>query len=127
MAETRKPRTEPGGLESLVLGVLWDQGPLTTPEVHARIGQPRQLAYTTILTVLQRLMKKGLVTRDGGGRSHVYRPSISRTQHTEAQARRLAETLLDLGDVGVAAFLVEAHRLDPEMLDELRRRLGEAS
>ncbi len=125
MDETRKPRAESGRLESLVLETLWDHGPLTTPEVHARIGQPRQLAYTTILTVLQRLMKKGLVTREGGGRSHLYRPSISRSQHTEGQARRLAETLVDLGEVGVAAFLAEADRLDPDMLAELRRRLRE--
>ena len=55
--------SQPGELEAAVLEALWAGEELSTPAVHERVGVPRGLAYTTILTVLQRLRKKGLVKR----------------------------------------------------------------
>lgn len=124
MSEGRKQRAAAGDLELEVLNALWDAGPLSTPDVHAQVGRRRQLAYTTILTVLQRLTKKGLVTRSGGGRSHIYAPALSRDEYAEERARVIAGTLVELGEVGVAAFLAEADRLDPDVLRQLRRKLG---
>lgn len=114
-----------GGLEGAVLEALWAHGELTTPEVHERVGTPRGLAYTTILTTLQRLHKKGLLTRVDRGRGHAYAPAISRAQFLENRASGLAAQLLQLGDTGFAAFLAEAQRLDPDMVATLRARLRE--
>ena len=112
-----------GELESAVLEALWDEGELATPIAHERVGVPRGLSYTTILTVLQRLTAKGLVVRRGGGRSHLYSPAVTREAFAERRAESLAAALVELGTSGVGAFLAEAGRLDPDMISALRSKL----
>jgi predicted transcriptional regulator len=121
------PRAEAlGALEAAVLDALWHEGESTTPEVHERVGRPRGLAYTTILTVLQRLTRKGLVARKRAGRSHVYGPALTREEFAELRGQTLASLFVQLGASGQAAFLAEAERLDPELLERLRKRVRRA-
>jgi predicted transcriptional regulator len=115
-----------GELEAAVLSALWEGGELSTPAVFEQVGKPRNLAYTTILTVLQRLYRKGLVTRRGEGKAHVYAPALTRDQFSERRAERLAGAMVELGNAGLAAFLAEANRLDPAFVAQLRRQLLEA-
>ena len=115
-----------GDLEAVVLASLWEGGELSTPQVFEQVGVPRRLAYTTILTILQRLHRKGLVTRQAAGKSHVYAPALSRDQFSERRAEVLAAAMVKLGSAGVSAFLSEASRLDPEFLAELRAQLKDA-
>lgn len=75
MARSRgvPPRRGAGELESEVLAALWAADrPLTTAEVHQAVDS--DLAYNTVLTILTRLLEKGLVDRTAEGRRHVYRP-----------------------------------------------------
>ena len=115
--------TSVGELEAVVLAALWDNGELSTPAVFAEVGKPRGLAYTTILTVLQRLHKKGLVARRGEGKAHVYAPTMSREQFSERRGEFLAGAMVKLGDAGLSAFLLEAGRLNPTFLAQLRVHL----
>lgn len=112
-----------GELEGAVLDALWDAGELATPAVHEKVGLPRKLAYTTILTVLQRLNKKGLAGRREEGRSHVYFAALSREEFARKRGEGLASTLSALGEVGMAAFLAEAERVDPGAFEVLRAKL----
>ena len=112
-----------GALEAAVLEALWSAGEMTTPAVHEAVGRPRGLAYTTILTVLQRLTRKGLVSRRGGGRSHVYAAALTAEEFAERRAESLASTFVGLGNAGVAAFLAEAKRLDASVVEVLRKQL----
>jgi len=114
-----------GDLEGPVMEALWERGALSTPEVHEVVGKPRGLAYTTILTTLQRLHKKGLLERVDSGRGHRYAPAQSRESFIAGRAQQLAARLMQLGDPGVAAFLSEAGRLDPDVVAKLRERLGQ--
>lgn len=112
-----------GELEGSVMAALWEAGELTTPEIHDLVGRPRGLAYTTILTVLQRLARKGLVNASQAGKRHRYTPALSESEYRERRAESLAEELVGLGSTGVAAFFAEVERLDPEVVGALRRRL----
>ena len=120
-----EPKSSVGELEASVLEMLWDSGELSTPAVHELVGKPRGLAYTTILTVLQRLHRKRLVTRREQGKSHAYAAAISRTAFAERRAQSLASEVMALGPAGMAAFLAEATRLDPEAVELARRELAE--
>ncbi len=104
---------------------LWSSGQLSTREAHEIVGKPRELAYTTILTILQRLHGKGLVERQQHGRTHRYTACFSREAFEGGEAQKLAESLVRIGDAGVAAFLSEAQRLDPAVVDALRKQLEE--
>lgn len=119
------PSTSVGELESSVLEALWTRGELATPAVFDAVGRPRALAYTTILTVLQRLYRKGLVSRRGAGKAHVYSPAMSREQFSERRAEVLAGAMIGLGSAGLSAFLAEADRLDPAFVSNLRNQLRE--
>jgi len=124
--EGASPSTSVGELEASVLSSLWDSGEMSTPAVFQQVGQPRGLAYTTILTVLQRLHRKGLVSRRGAGKAHVYSPAMSREQFSERRGEFLAVAVVGLGRAGMSAFLAEAKRLDPEFLAILRARLDQS-
>lgn len=78
-----------GELESAVMAQLWSaDAPRTVREVHEALTPTRQLAYTTVMTVLDRLAKKGLVTQERDERAYRYSPARSREQMT-------AELMLD--------------------------------
>lgn len=121
--DSTSPTTSVGELEASVLTALWERGPSSTPEVYEEVGKPRGLAYTTILTVLQRLFAKGLLERQSRGKTHVYEAALSREEFSERRAELLAGAVVELGGAGLSAFLVEADRLDPAFVDELRSRL----
>ena len=112
-----------GELEGAVLNALWDAGELSTPAVFEEVGKPRELAYTTILTVLQRLNRKGLLSRRESGKSHIYSPAVSRKEFAERRGQSLAGVIVKLGSAGVVAFLAEATRLDPAVVDLMRDEL----
>lgn len=80
------------------MDVLWDSdGQLSVREVHERLVQDRDLAYTTVMTVLDRLAKKKVVTRVRDGRAWQYAPASSREEMTAASMRTTLEAL-DTGD-----------------------------
>lgn len=74
-----------GDLEREVMQQLWDEPvPLTVRQVHERISRERDLAYTTVMTVLDRLAKKGVVKRVKRDRAYLYEPVQSREEMTAA-------------------------------------------
>src|SRR5512140_3612283 len=115
-----------GELEGPVLESLWEDGELSTPVVYERIGKPRGLAYTTILTVLQRLHKKGLAGRREEGRAHIYFAAVSRDEFSRRRGQALAASLAGLGEAGLAGFLAEAERGDSGVFDLLKAKLASA-
>ena len=90
-----------GELENRVLSVLWATDRAMTPrEVHAVISAKRDLAYTTVMTILTRLWEKEEVTREKHGRSFVYQPVLGRDERV---AQRLQE-VLDAADDRLVAL-----------------------
>jgi BlaI family transcriptional regulator, penicillinase repressor len=80
-----------GELEARVLEVVWDRGGwLTTREVLAILTRERRLAYTTVMTILVKLWRKGLLERTKDGRAFAYHAVLTRE---EWAARRMGELL----------------------------------
>ncbi|MFF5228871.1 BlaI/MecI/CopY family transcriptional regulator [Dactylosporangium sp. NPDC000521] len=74
-----------GDLEREVMAQLWDAGePLTVRQVHERLDPSRGLAYTTVMTVLDRLAKKGVVTQQKADRAYRYTATQTREEMTAA-------------------------------------------
>jgi predicted transcriptional regulator len=109
-----------GELERAVMDVLWDQGGSLTPgEVHRHLEDP-SLAYTTVMTILVRLWRKGRVERHRDGRAYAYHPVVSREQYVAA---RMEELLADTPDrSAVFSHLVEG--MNPDDRAQLRRLLN---
>jgi predicted transcriptional regulator len=91
-----------GELEAVVMDVLWSgDEPLRVRDVRLRLAPERPLAYTTVMTVLDNLHRKGWVRRELDGRAYLYRPAASREEET---ARALRD-LLDAGGDTEAVLL----------------------
>ncbi len=114
-------RLAPGELTQQVLHALRAcDGWCTVRDVREILEQDRDIAHTTVLTVLQRLTQQGLLDHRKSGRSGEYRIA---DQVDPAGARSLVDqALARFGDVAVAQF-VERTREDPKLLAELHRLL----
>jgi predicted transcriptional regulator len=111
-----------GPLEQRMLDALWARGSATVRELLA--SECPDLAYTTVMTTLDRLFKKNLLTRSEEGRAFRYAPRLSREElHREAASHAIRQ----LRDVSPAStlplsFLVEIlGEQDAELLDDLQK------
>jgi len=109
-----------GELERAVMESLWSAAaPVTAREVQEALGD-RRLATTTVLTVLGRLERKGLVTRERDGRAHRYRAVGSREDHVA----ELMNVALDAAGDRSAALARFVGSIPPEERARLRDLLG---
>jgi predicted transcriptional regulator len=100
-----------GDLERAVMDVLWVDGSrwCTVREVHESLAAGRDIAYTTVMTVLDRLAKKGLVAQERDGRAYRYRTVASRGAMTADLMREaLDEFAVDERRTALVAFVGDA-------------------
>ena len=120
-----------GDLEARVMQALWRlKRPAPARVVHVRVSRDHRVELLTVVTVLNKLAAKGLVTRTRQDKLLHYSPVYSRDEFTEQASRRVVEGILSLAPAAVAASLVDVlAQRDPEQLAELgrlvRRRLRE--
>ena len=112
-----------GRLEREVMDVVWADGEGTVRSVQARL--PRKAAYTTVMTTLDRLFKKGFVVRRLEGRAFVYAAARTRDELAATVTRGLLRSLLSKGPGTARPFLsnlVDAvGEGESDLLDELER------
>ncbi len=111
-------------LESEVMEQLWAGGESSVRSVmealnaHAR----KERAYTTYMTILARLHKKGLMTRRREGKTDYYTPAYERDEYMALRAKAEVEGLVDqYGDVALSHFAEQMAQLDPARRRALQR------
>lgn len=131
MASTDGPSAEDllGPLEYAAMSALWTGGPASVPVVLERINrrrpEGRQLAYTTVMTVLTRLHEKGWLERRRRGRGYEYTPRFDEAQLLAHLSRQEVGALLErYGDVALAQFAAAVERTDPALLRRIRALAG---
>jgi predicted transcriptional regulator len=120
-------------LEAIIMGVVWRHFPVSARDVWDRLHGPRSAAqgakakaraYTTIMTTMDRMHKKGLLRREKQGLAWVYTPTRSEAEFNKALADRLADQIVDEhGEVGLMA-VVEAASSDDAMLKRLEELIA---
>jgi predicted transcriptional regulator len=112
-----------GDLEMRVMGVLWDESPLTVRDVKGRLkGKP---AYTTVMTTLDRLYRKGLLARTKNGVAFVYLPAMDRAEYQRRVVQAaVAPLLAEGGNAVLAAFVDAAADVGDENLAHLERLIA---
>jgi predicted transcriptional regulator len=111
-------------LEAEVMEELWKSGeaPVRTvmDALNGRTGKPR--AYTTYMTIMARLHKKGMLVRRREGKTDFYAPSQDRDQYMALRARAQVEDLVaQYGDVALSNFAAQMASLDPARRRALQR------
>ena len=116
-----------GKLERQVLDEAWRCGEVTVREVYVAFGE--NVAYTTLLTTLDRLYKKKLLQRRKDGRAFLYAPALSREEFEHGIREDVIDGLLGHGAEGVepvlACIVETVSERDRELLDELDRLVKE--
>ena len=114
-----------GELEAMVMDVIWDSpAPVTIREVTDRLQARQPLAFNTVMTVMNRLVDKGLLQRSGRKGSYTYRPAVEREAFLREVARGVAAGLLrDFGGLAINQFVDVLAEEDPDALAELERAL----
>ena len=105
-----------------MLSVLWGSGgPMTVRAVAQELnsGRGAPLAYTTVMTVMSRLARKGILVRSRSGRGYAYLPVAADTAEIAVRG-----VLAEFGDAALARF-VERVELDPGLRGRLRRLMEE--
>lgn len=121
-----------GDLEERLMDVLWSATDgLTVRDVCSKLGSKPALAYTTVMTTLDRLHKKGLLSRDRDGAAFRYVAAMSRDDYRRKIVEETVSRLMsESADPVLAAFVDVAATIDEANLERLQRlidaRKGEA-
>jgi len=122
MARRKTERLTP--LELEIMEVLWETGAANVQTVQQRLK--RELAYTTVQTMLNILHRKGKVKRALKDRAYFYKPAVSRGQVVRQAVNDLVEHLFGGSVENLVMSLVETNHLTPEKLTRLNELLKEA-
>jgi predicted transcriptional regulator len=116
---------ELGPLESAVMEILWERGESTVHQVAHNLQRP--LAYTTVMTTLDRLYKKGLLARRRVARAFLYSPGMSRPEWERhvaaAMVRGYFERPQPAGELLISCLVEAAGQHNEALLDELERKI----
>jgi predicted transcriptional regulator len=112
-----------GELEQGVMELMWEAGPLAVREVQCKVAEGK-LAYTTVMTTLDRLYKKGLLGRDKVGLAFVYRPAIDRHEYQRRVVEAAVAPLLEKGAGSVLAAFVDVAAENEDHLKQLEELIA---
>lgn len=122
-----RPESEhPTELELEILKVLWDESPLPVREVRARLesNAGRTLAHSSVITMLNIMHRKRLVTRKKEGKAFLFSPKVQKKRVTGQMMTDLVKRAFDGSPAAMMLNLIESSDLDAEELAELRRLIG---
>lgn len=103
--------------------VVWDRGESSVRDVYEALLKRRRIAYTTVMTMMSVLERKGHLRKRSEGRSYVYHPSRPRREVVGSMVREFLDRVFGGAAEPLLLHLVEDRHLTPEDLDELARRV----
>ena len=116
-----------GKLERQVLDETWQRGEVSVRDIYLAFGE--NIAYTTLMTTLDRLFRKQLLERRKDGRAFLYSPAVSREEFEHGIREDVIDGLLGKGAEGIqpvlACIVDTVSERDRELLDELDRLVKE--
>jgi BlaI family transcriptional regulator, penicillinase repressor len=118
-----KPLLTPVELE--IMQIVWDQGEASVRDVHRILGEQKQVAYTTVMTMMKILEEKGHLHKKKQGRSHIYSPIQSRQQALSSMLGDFLNRVYKGSARDLVVNLVKDKKLSNEELSEIADIIGE--
>ena len=110
-----------------IMKIVWDRGEATVRDAFEALLDKRPIAYTTVLTMLSVLERKGHVSKRPDGRSYVYRATKPRDQVLGSMVREFIGRVFDGSARPLLVHLLEQEQVSAEEIEEIARRAKEAS
>lgn len=117
--------TKPSDLELQILGLLWREGPMTARKVLEAMPDGKQRAYTSVLSVLQVMEKKGLIEHDRPetGLAYIFRPAVGRREVLGPLMRRMVQGVFGGDPATAVQQLLSETAVDQDQIQEIRKLL----
>jgi predicted transcriptional regulator len=119
-------KPQPSDLELQILGVLWAAGPSSVRDVLASMPDGKARAYTTILSCLQVMEKKGLVAHQREGQAYLYRPLVQKQRVVGSVVRDLLRNVFGGRPSAALQYFIAESDCTSEEIAQLRRLIDEA-
>ena len=115
-----------GPLESQIMEIIWNKGEVTIRDIYDILRKQRDFAYTTIMTVVHNLYRKGLLSQRKDGNAHFYTANQSRSQFIRSRVAEALDALLeDFTEPAMAHLAERLSKTDATQLDELEKIIAE--
>jgi predicted transcriptional regulator len=111
----------PTDLELEILKTIWERGEATVREVFQDILKQRKIAYTTVLTMMGVLERKGHLTKRAGERAYVYTPTAAQDEVVESMVDEFVERVFNGSAQPLLVHLVGDRRIKPKELAEVEK------
>ncbi len=109
--------------ELLVMKALWDESPLTVADVIERLNRKPKPAYTSVLTLMQAMEKKGYIEHSKAGKAYCYEPLLDQRRYEKSELTRTAKRLYGGDPLKLAINLVKDEHLSDAEILELKKIL----
>jgi len=119
----KKSLDDLGELQRAVIEIVWERGRANVHQVRERLADSKKLAYTTVLTALQKLEKAGWLTHKTEGKSYVYLPTGTREQAGARSLRRFIKHVFDGDTMLMFQHLIRQTNLTNDELHEIREMI----
>jgi predicted transcriptional regulator len=116
----RKPRNDLLTDQELeIMKVVWDRGPVTVRDVYTKLLEGRQIAYTTVMTMMGILEQKGHLKKAEGRRAYIYRPAQPKGKVVGRMVQDFVTRVFDGSAEPLLVHLVKSRKLDEAQLAEI--------
>lgn len=123
MTKSNKIKPTEGELE--ILNILWDKGPSSVRTVHEELEKTKESGYTTTLKLMQIMLDKQLVSRDGTARTHIYEAIVTREQAQQQSINKMVNSMFKGNTMQMVMQALGNHKADAQELEAIRKYLDE--
>ncbi len=114
-----------GDLEKGIMEYLWKHGKAPVKDVYEFLSSEKKIAYTTVITVMNRLLDKNILKREKSGKVYIFEPIVDKDEYKEFISEKVIRGLMEIdGEKAISAFVDKVIE-DPEELEYLSRLIEE--
>lgn len=110
-----------------IMKIVWDLGSATVRQVYERLLEQREIAYTTVLTMMQVLERKGRLRKSPEEKAHVYKPAEEKQKVIGGMVQEFLNRVFNGSAEPLLLHLLEGERLSADEIDRLRKSLKKKS
>lgn len=115
-----KINTVLGPLEQDIMNCMWDQKTASVRDIHNCLSKQKDIAYTTVMTIMSRLTEKGFLKRGLVGNQYIYKPAKRRTSFMKNTISTMAKSIMN--NFGEEALLTFIDEIDKQGLSEEKKK-----
>jgi predicted transcriptional regulator len=113
-----------GPLESKIMDILWDGNEKSIKDVQQKLENEKPLNFNTVMTVMNRLVDKNILTKRLEGRTSLFKPVKTKEDFISFQSKKLTDNLLDeFGGLVVNHMLDSLNDVDDNLLQKLEQKI----